>query len=151
MFSACLLRRSHSSHSRGTVNLVLAYHPPRPRNPYTLSPVRSISPAGGWNMIDRPSSYSPLGSGHRSSAGGRRRFFGLSETAEAEAEAAALLAKRSESAGGKGGAAACGEGTPTVAGNSDGGAQKHCIEAHRFLLSLRSDPMRAMLGSGKCD
>lgn len=102
-------------------------------------------------MVNRPSSYSPLGSGHRSSAGGRRRFFGLSETAEAEAEAAALLAKRSEAAGGKGAAAARGEGTPTMVGKSDSGAQKHCIEAHRFLLSLRSDPMRAMLRSGKCD
>lgn len=116
--------------------------------PDTFSPARCVSPAGGWSIINRPSSCSPLGSGHRSAAGGRRRFFGLSEAAEAEAEAAAM---RADGEACKGGAATRGEGpsTPT-AGKRTGAAGNHVIDAHRFLLCLRSDPMRAMLRSGEC-
>ncbi len=41
-----------------------------------------------------------------------------------------------------------GPATPTT-GRSSGAAGNHVIDAHRFLLCLRSDPMRAMLRSGK--
>lgn len=116
-----------------------------------FSPSRSLSPLGGWSIISRPSSSSPLGPGHCSAAGGRRRFFGLSEAAEAEAEAAVLRAAGEEE---KAGAPARDEGMPTaVAGKSGSGVGAGnpvtMIDAHRFLLSLRSDPMRAMLRSGK--
>lgn len=59
---------------------------------------------------------------------------------------------RSDGEARKEGVAARGEGpataTPTT-GKSSGAAGNHVINAHRFLLCLRSDPMRAMLRSGK--
>eukprot|EP00752_Nemacystus_decipiens_P012142 g10764.t1 len=113
------------------------------------SPSRSVSPLGGWSIINRPASCSPLGPGHRSAAGGRRRFFGLSEAAEAEAEAALRAEGEREEAV----APARDDGVATSMSiaekiGSDVGAGNPVIDAHRFLLSLRSDPMRAMLRSG---
>lgn len=116
-----------------------------------FSPSRSVSPLGGWSIINRVEHHqSPLGPGHRSAAGGRRRFFGLSEAAEAEAEAA----MRAEGEGEKAASPARDEGTATSTSvaekrGSGVGAGNPVIDAHRFLLSLRSDPMRAMLRSGK--
>lgn len=114
---------------------------------------RSVSPLGGWSIINRPASYSPLGPGHRSAAGGRRRFFGLSEAAEAEAEAA-MLAEGGGGGGEKAAAPVRDEGMATSGAEKSGsavgaGTGNPVIDAHRFLLSLRSDPMRAMLRSGK--
>ncbi|CAM9662216.1 unnamed protein product [Scytosiphon promiscuus] len=111
-----------------------------------------VSPLGEWTVL-RPlsNSSSPLGSGHRSSGGGKRRFFGLSETAEAEIEAAASLAKRAERGGGDGGGTAGRDRQGAVAAaavKSNGVGGQDCMDAHRTLLSLRSDPMRAMLHSG---
>ncbi|CAM9499950.1 unnamed protein product [Ectocarpus sp. 8 AP-2014] len=109
---------------------------------------RSVSPKNGWTVITPPlapsCSLSPLGSGHRSAAGGKRRFFGLSETAEAEAEAAAVKAEL-EGGRRRGGAVADKAPAPPA---GEGGGGKDSIDAHRALLSLRSDPMRAMLRSG---
>ncbi|CAM9619256.1 unnamed protein product [Ectocarpus sp. 6 AP-2014] len=109
---------------------------------------RSVSPKNGWAVITPPlapsCSLSPLGSGHRSAAGGKRRFFGLSETAEAEAEAAAVKA---ELEGGRRRGGVVADKVPAPPAGEGGGA-KDSIDAHRALLSLRSDPMRAMLRSG---
>ncbi|CAN0442220.1 unnamed protein product, partial [Ectocarpus fasciculatus] len=115
---------------------------------------RSVSPNVGWTAVAPPlapsCSLSPLGSGHRSAGGGKRRFFGLSETAEAEAEAAAVKA---EVEGGRrrgGGTVADKAAVAVVAAGMGGaGGGKDSIDAHRALLSLRSDPMRAMLRSGE--
>eukprot|EP00903_Cladosiphon_okamuranus_P011781 g11074.t1 len=121
----------------------------------TCSPSRSLSPLGGWSIINRPASCSPLGPGHRSAAGGRRRFFGLSEAAEAEAEAAMQPEGEKAVEGEKATAPARDEvlATSTLVAEKSGsgvGAGKGTpvMDAHRFLLSLRSDPMRAMLRSG---
>ncbi|CAM9503597.1 unnamed protein product, partial [Laminaria digitata] len=198
----------------------------------SLSPTRCNSPSGGWTVISHPSpppaSLSPIGSGCGSSRGGKRRFFGLSETAEAEAQGVTNAARRGDAmsgastaaysasaaaaggagspngiaaaspngvaaaaspdgvaaaaspdgvaaaaspgrvagalAGAPGGAAgvaeasdgrsglAEGKGTGGAGGDcggSGGGREgKEFIDAHRMVVSLRSDPMRAMLRSG---
>lgn len=112
------------------------------------SPTRPLSPAAGWTLHQpcgaAPSSLSPLGSGHGSSASGKRRFFGLSESAEAEAEAAANSTASSTAAESAGGGRGLRRREVEVEGLG-----KEGIDAHRMVVSLRSDPMRAMLRSGE--
>lgn len=132
----------------------LKRHPSDPQPPpfSACSPNRSVSPAGGWTIVNRPGaspcSSPAVGSGHGSSRGGKRRFFGLSESAEAEAEAASNLARRGEG-GGWGGAETGGGGGGARVRGGGGGGGVECIDAHRMVVSLRSDPMRAMLRSGE--
>lgn len=106
----------------------------------------------------------------------------MSETAEMEAQAAAILARRGDARSGAsttsaaaaataspGGVAGAPDGAAGVAGASEGGGPtegkgfgecggggsggggegKEFIDAHRMVVSLRSDPMRAMLRSGE--
>lgn len=147
--SACKNTR-HSA----TVPLV-----PFPFRPVPSSPTRSISPVSGWTVVPRPGgtsqalSASPLGSGH-GSKGGKRRFFGLSETAEAEAKAAAESAKLGDRGVGCDGRGKVGVEAETHALSGGEkyevlGKGKEFIHAHRMVVSLRSDPMRAMLRSGE--
>lgn len=93
-------------------------------------------------------------------AGGRRRFFGLSEAAEAEAEAAAASSvadkrcsvkgadRNEESHGEVDRRATSSPGRSSVSSCEDGRGGE-VIDAHRMVVSLRSESMRAMLRSGE--
>lgn len=105
-----------------------------------------------------PGAFSPRCG--KAGGGSRRRFFGLSEAAEAEAEAAAASSvdDRRCSVGGAGrDEDAHGErerrptplpGRLSVSSCEDGRGGE-VIDAHRMVVSLRSEPMRAMLRSGE--
>lgn len=126
-----------------------SHDPPPPLIAWSPPILRSVSPQNGRTVVTPPlpppCSLSPLGSGHRSAGGGKRRFFGLSETAEAEAEAAAVKAELDGGRRRDGVVADKAVAPPAVVG----GGGRDSIDAHRALLSLRSDPMRAMLRSGE--
>lgn len=88
-----------------------------------------------------------------SKSGSRRRFFGLSEAAEAEAEAAVTMAEeRGNCEGQEQGKAerrrcSAKSGLSIASGGDERG--REVIDAHRMVVSLRSEPMRAMLRSGE--
>lgn len=122
-----------------------------------MSPARGFARIDDTKLAGSQPTYgipvsSPRSNKYGSSGSSRRRFFGLSEAAEAETEAAAsILADRMAadggSRGGQAGHATAGYWSTTSIG--DDGRAREVINAHRMVVALRSEPMRAMLRSGE--
>ncbi|CAM9780979.1 unnamed protein product [Discosporangium mesarthrocarpum] len=109
---------------------------------YSCSCVRCISPSAEDLAVIVRFGGTPSSSSCRSTSGRRQqRFFGLSEAAEAEVAAGGL----GGSEGGRGD-----DPLPSSASRAGGGGASggDVFPAHRMVLSLRSEPMRAMLHSG---
>lgn len=115
-------------------------------NRTTTSPTSAMARGRGSTLS---ASRSPLGSGQGSFRGGKRRFFGLSEAAEEEAGG-----RGSDGAVKQAEAQLCGRDefdslTKNGAGGGGVAEDREVMNAHRMIVSLRSDPMRAMLQSGE--